>query len=129
MKPCILVVDDDELVCLTVRKWLEHAGYEVITASDGESGLKAARRYEPDLILLDITMPRLNGLEVLHRLGARERTKYIPVIMVTAVDTQEAHDEAMYEYADSYLVKPVMRNVLEEQVAQTLRRHGVTRPE
>ncbi len=129
MKPRILVVDDDELVRLTIRKWLEREGYDVIAAEDGKSGLKAARQCEPDLILLDITMPRMNGFEVLQRLGKREETMCIPVIMVTGVDTEEAHNEAMYQYADSYLVKPVPREELRERVASTLKRHGVTSDE
>ncbi len=125
----ILVIDDEEFVRAMFRICLERTGkYEVLTAADGKQGLKMARKEQPDLILLDVTMPRMNGLEVLKRLGAREQTRFIPVIMVTGDDRDETMSKAMYQYADRYLVKPIERDVLLESVAKTLERKGRGQP-
>ena len=116
----ILVVDDDERVVATLMTFFSKNGYRVGTAFNGKAGLKAARKVNPDLILLDIEMPQLNGLQVLKRLNADKRTRYTPTIMLTGVDTPEAKDEATYEYAERYVTKPVELNLLKTEVESVL---------
>lgn len=117
----ILVIDDDERVALTLKGFLEkYEDYRVITALDGKAGLRAARKEDPDLILLDINMPSMSGLEVLKRLNADTQSRFIPVIMLTGVDTEEAKDEAIYEYADQYIVKPCDMALLHSRIERIL---------
>jgi CheY-like chemotaxis protein len=102
----ILVIDDEEVIRTTIASVLASDGrYTVMTAADGKEGLKAAQG-RPDLILLDIEMPKMTGLEVLKHLKAKKKTREIPVIMLTGVDTQEAISRAMENQADQYLQKP-----------------------
>ena len=119
----ILVIDDDERISTTLKICLEkHEGYKVITAPDGKAGLKAAVKAHPDLILLDIDMPKMNGLDVLKHLGAKPSTRCIPVLMLTGVDTPEARDEANYEYAEQYIEKPCDMALLHSKIESTLSR-------
>ncbi len=82
-KACILVIDDRERTVRVVQRLLEKAGYEVLTALDGVSGLVKARGEKPDLIILDIMMPGMNGYEVCRRLQRNQVTARIPVLMLT----------------------------------------------
>jgi DNA-binding response OmpR family regulator len=108
-KKKILVVDDEQSLADIIAMRLKQEGYDVITAADGEEGLKIARSAKPDLVLLDVTMPKMNGDEVLAKLQAAEDTKSIPVIMITAMS--EVDDIVKYMAkggAKDYIVKPFM---------------------
>jgi CheY-like chemotaxis protein len=119
----ILVIDDDENLCAAVKRGLESFGkYEVSVAGGGKAGLKAGRKLRPDLILLDIIMPDLDGLSVLKKLRQNEKTRFIPVVMLTGVQDQEAKEQASYEYAEQYVTKPFEINRLESVIARTLAR-------
>jgi CheY-like chemotaxis protein len=108
----VLVVDDEEVIRTTIAGILGSAGrYSVTTASDGKEGLKKAQE-RPDLILLDIEMPRMNGLETLKHLKSKNKTREIPVIMLTGVDTEDAISHAMEHQADQYLQKPFKPSTL-----------------
>ncbi len=87
--PRILVVDDNEMNVDILRSRLLAQGYEVLTAGDGEAGLAAARAETPDLILLDVMMPGLDGFEVCRRLRAAADVPFMPIILVTAKDQDE----------------------------------------
>jgi DNA-binding response OmpR family regulator len=102
----ILVVDDepDFVEFLSIR--LESSGYDVISASDGESGLKKAQKEKPDLIILDILMPKINGFELCKRLKENELTKDMPVIMLTALTREQALSKGLKEGADCFITKP-----------------------
>lgn len=116
----ILVIDDEEVIRTTIASVLASDGrYSVITAADGKEGLKAAQG-RPDLILLDIEMPKMTGLEVLKNLKARKKTREIPVIMLTGVDTQEAISRAMEDQADQYLQKPFKPSTILEAIDRAL---------
>ncbi len=120
-RPMILVIDDDSAICRMVQAGLERDGqYQVIFSTDPKKGISEARRQRPDLILLDITMPGMDGLEVLKRLKAKQETVGIPVLMLTAVGDEGAKQRARYLYNDDYLVKPVSLQVLRDRVAKTL---------
>jgi DNA-binding response OmpR family regulator len=119
----ILVIDDDENLCSAVKRGLEFFGkYHVSVAGGGKAGLKASRKLIPDLILLDILMPDLDGLSVLKKLRQGGKTRFIPVVMLTAVRDQEAKEKASYQYAEQYVTKPFEINKLESVIARTLSR-------
>jgi len=102
----ILVIDDEPEVVELLKKRLERIGYQVITATDGMGGFKKACEQKPDLILLDIIMPEVDGLTVLRRLRAEEATCEIPVIMVTAKGRTDSIFEAQRYRATDYIIKP-----------------------
>lgn len=90
----ILVVDDDPDISLGTCWRLKHAGFETLTASDGDEGVQMAKQHRPDAILLDVRMPRMDGFTALQHLAASPETKDIPVVMLSAsiVDQQRALD-------------------------------------
>lgn len=102
----ILVIDDEPEVVDLLKKRLEKAGYQVMTATDGPQGFKAAVEQKPDLILLDIIMPDVDGLTVLRQLKAEESTSSIPVVMVTAKGMTDSIFEAQKFGATDYIIKP-----------------------
>lgn len=102
----ILVVDDEKHIVRLVQVNLERAGYEVVTAYDGEEALQKVKQERPDLIVLDVMMPKMDGFEVMKHLKADPETKEIPVIMLTA----KAQDADVFRGwkagVDCYLTKP-----------------------
>ena len=102
----ILVIDDELEVVELFKKRLERIGYQVITATDGREGFKRACEQKPDLILLDIIMPEVDGLAVLRKLKKEESTCGIPVIMVTAKGWTNSVFEAERYGATDYIIKP-----------------------
>jgi DNA-binding response OmpR family regulator len=105
-QPVILAAEDDEDVLSLVAFRLERSGYKVLKARDGEEALQLAREQPPDLAVLDVGMPKLDGLEVTRRLRAGERTSDIPIILLTAwvqeADLQRGFDAG----ANDYVRKP-----------------------
>ena len=117
----ILIIDDEEDFCYFAKKNLEAiSNYEIITANKGKKGIQIARKEKPDLILLDIMMPGIDGFEVLKRLKANEKTQNIPVIMLTAKDEDESKIKATGLYCEDYLVKPVENVVLSAKIHKVL---------
>lgn len=103
----ILLVDDDSALVTLVGVKLKRAGYEVVTAFDGEEGLQKAKTEKPDLIILDIMMPKLDGQQVLDRLKQSEETKDISVIMLTSKDDpKDIIKSVAGAGAVDYIVKP-----------------------
>jgi DNA-binding response OmpR family regulator len=102
----ILVIEDEEHIRTILKYNLELDGFKVCLAEDGLTGLDAARENKPDLILLDWMMPGLDGLQVLSELKQDERTKDIPVFMLTAKSMMAEVGRALYEGADDYITKP-----------------------
>lgn len=115
-KPKILVVDDDEKNLKVIQAMLAPLEYEVILARDGESALEMVEKEKPDVILLDIMMPKLDGFEVLKILKENDETKLIPVIMVTALKEIEDRAKALELGADDFLTKPVEKIELRARV-------------
>ena len=101
----ILLAEDDRFLRRAAEATLKKKGYNVVTAADGQEALDAARRERPDLILLDVIMPKLQGFEVLERLKADSNTRDIPVVMLSNLgqDTDQAF--ALEQGAVAYLVK------------------------
>ena len=117
----ILIADDEEDVVTTLKFTLEKEGYQCLTAYDGKEALDKAKSENPDLILLDIMMPKMNGYKVARLLKFDQKYKHIPIIMLTA-RTQEK-DRVLGEEtgADTYVTKPFEMNDLLSVVNETLR--------
>lgn len=101
----VLIVDDDAFLSGIYATKLELEGFEVVSARDGEEGLKTAMKEKPALILLDVLMPKLDGFEVLKRLKADAETKSIPVIMLTNLGQKEDIEKGIQDGAADYLIK------------------------
>jgi two-component system KDP operon response regulator KdpE len=101
----ILAIDDDLRVLETLIKGLASYGHQVITANSSKSGFRAACWRKVDAILLDITMPDMNGLELLKKLKSSARTMHIPVVMLTGHDNPEYKEKAGFDYAEFYVLK------------------------
>jgi DNA-binding response OmpR family regulator len=121
-KKRVLIVDDTKDILLVVSRRLESWGYEALTASSGEEGLKVAEEQLPDLILLDIMMPKMKGRDVCARLKADARTKHIPVIFLTALGLADHIKAGMDLGAEDYIVKPFEPAELKERIAIVLAR-------
>jgi two-component system, OmpR family, response regulator RpaA len=124
----ILVVDDDEDVAKTIEMNLKQGGYQVMWASNGYEGVKQARRLKPSLVLLDIAMPDMDGIEVCRRLRANPTTQTIPILFLTASGGIESKIAGFNAGGDDYLVKPFDLEELNLRVKALLRRN-VDQPE
>jgi len=116
----ILIVDDEPSILRLVTATLEPKGYELITADNGVDALVLARSRKPDLILLDIMMPQMDGNEVRKRLHADAETKNIPIIHLSAVGDFQQQLEAFDEGTADYITKPFTPKDLAQRVADTL---------
>ena len=125
----ILVIDDEEDFSFFLKKNLARFTYKVLVASSGRKGLQLAKRHKPNLILLDVMMPGMNGFEVLKSLKADMETLSIPVIMLTGRDDEEAKLIAASLYNEDYLIKPVdveeLRLRIEKVLAQRISQEGL----
>ncbi len=119
--PKILVVDDNATNVKILRTRLVAEGYEVVTAADGEQALAAAEAHRPDLILLDIMMPKLDGVEVCRRLKAEPRFPFVPIVLITAMSDAKDVVAGLDAGADEYLTKPVDHQALLARVRSMLR--------
>jgi DNA-binding response OmpR family regulator len=102
----ILVVDDEPDILELARVILKSKGYEVITANDGQEALEKVSVSKPDLIILDILMPRMNGFEVCKKLKSDQETASIPILMFTVLGRDKDREQGLKAGADDYLVKP-----------------------
>ncbi|HEX4203832.1 MAG TPA: response regulator transcription factor [Ktedonobacteraceae bacterium] len=118
----ILVVDDEAILLETIAYNLEQSGYRVITAADGYSTLEAARRETPDLIILDIMLPGIDGLEVCRQLRRENATATTPILMLTAKGEEIDKVVGLEVGADDYVTKPFGRRELLARVRALLRR-------
>jgi len=116
----VLVVEDDEEIAQVLQRSLRMEGYEVKLAGDGVRGLEEAHAFLPDLIVLDLGLPRLDGVDVAKRL--REDGDEVPILMLTARDALESRVEGLDVGADDYLVKPFERQELLARMRALLRR-------
>ncbi|MEZ5123878.1 MAG: response regulator transcription factor [Solirubrobacterales bacterium] len=117
--PRVLVVEDDEDIALALQRSLRLEGYDVRIARDGEAALEDYRQFLPDLVLLDLGLPKLDGIEVAQRLRADGD---VPILMLTARDAVESRVEGLDSGADDYLVKPFERQELLARMRSLLRR-------
>lgn len=120
MRPNILIIDDDEKIISMLRRGLAFEGYDVKTAVNGADGLRAILSSDPDVVILDVMMPQVDGFEVCRRL--REGGSNVPVLMLTAKDEIEHRVKGLDLGADDYLVKPFALEELLARVRALLRR-------
>ena len=120
----MLIIDDNPCDLLWAQRILVQAGYRIVTAEDGRSGIDKARLLKPDVILLDCLLPDLDGIEVCRTLKAGDDTANIPVIFLSVLD-DGFNMVQCYEFgAEYYLIKPVTARQLVSEVAYTLEERG-----
>jgi DNA-binding response OmpR family regulator len=117
----ILIVDDESQNVEVLRRLMTRLGYDVLTASDGESALESVVRDRPDLVLLDVNMPGIDGVEVCRRLKADPATRLIPVVLITTLTASEDRVRGIDAGADDFLAKPPVIAELEARVRSLTR--------
>lgn len=122
----ILVIDDDINLCQSLRIGLEREGASVITANDGRAGVRQAYEHHPDLILLDIRMPEMNGWETCRQI---RNLSNVPIIMLTSLNKDQDIVRALEYGADDFVSKPFSRDVLVARARAVLRRTHTAKPE
>lgn len=118
--PVVLIVDDSPTEVHVIRQALEENGYEIIAAESGELGIEMAKKTKPDLILMDVVMPGLNGFQATRQLSRDPSTAEIPVIMVTTKNQKTDRIWGMRQGAVDYIVKPFSADELKEKIAAAL---------
>jgi DNA-binding response OmpR family regulator len=127
-RPVILIADDDEDILELVRVRLGRSGYETVLTRDGAEALAAARDRQPDLALLDVSMPVMDGYAVTRALRSDPATAHIPVILLTARVQQADVDTGFEAGADDYVTKPFSPQTLQLRVEATLARAAAPAP-
>ena len=125
-KKKILVVDDEPYIVELLKLRLESNGYEVLIADDGDTGLEKAETEKPDLILLDVMMPTINGVEVCRLLKENQFTKHIPVILLTVKNQQKDRVLGLSAGSDFYIAKPYDPRDLLDKVNKAIQSGGKT---
>ncbi|MCK4619705.1 MAG: response regulator [Desulfobacterales bacterium] len=118
-KPLILCVDDDEVTLKLLDRVIRNAGWDVITARSGRDALEKVKKTRPNIILLDIMMPEMDGYQVCSKLQKNNETSYISVIFITALRKEQDKARAFSVGATDYLVKPIKK----DDLLQKIRKH------
>jgi len=111
-KPFILVVDDNKITTKLLRRYLESNGYEAVEAYDGIDCLEKVEERQPDAIVLDVMMPRMDGYETVKKLKEQEHTRHIPVVIVTALNDVANQLKSIEAGSDDFLSKPIEEKLL-----------------
>ena len=114
----ILIVDDSPSQLMGIRRIVEKLGHDALTAEDGAAGVEAAKREIPDLILMDVVMPNLNGFQATRTICREPTTKHIPVILVTTKDQDTDRMWGMRQGARAYLTKPFSETELSDTITK-----------
>jgi len=125
-RPRVLLVDDEEAIVTTLGPYLERAGFDVVTARDGEEALLSHERERPDIVVSDVLMPNMDGRQLVRAL--RRGETWTPVILLTQVDEASERAAALDEGADDYLGKPFLPSELVSRIRAVLRRTTRGRP-
>jgi two-component system, OmpR family, alkaline phosphatase synthesis response regulator PhoP len=128
-KKTILVVDDEQDLLDLIEYNLIKEGYNVLLAENGEQGLKIAKEMQPDLVLLDIMMPVMDGLEVCDKMRMNAETKYTPIIFLTARSDENTEVNGLDRGADDFITKPISTTKLLSRIKAVLRRYDETEDE
>jgi len=116
----ILIVDDSPSQLMGIRRIVEKLGHEALTAEDGAAGVEAAKRELPDLILMDVVMPNLNGFQATRSITREATTKHIPIVLVTTKDQDTDRVWGMRQGAKAYITKPFSESELADMIQQML---------
>lgn len=114
----ILFIEDEPDIVMLMQTRLKSRGYEMLSAFDGEEGLKMVQEEKPDLILLDVVMPKIDGLTVCSRLKADPQTKHIPIIIVSASGGKDLPERCLAAGADDVIIKPYEAEELLDKIAK-----------
>jgi twitching motility two-component system response regulator PilH len=114
----ILIVDDSPSQLMGIRRIVEKLGHEALTAEDGAAGVEVAKREIPDLILMDVVMPNLNGFQATRTITREPTTKHIPIILVTTKDQDTDRVWGMRQGAKAYMTKPFSEDELSETITK-----------
>ena len=114
----ILIVDDSPSQLMSIRRIVEKLGHDALTAEDGAAGVEAAKRELPDLILMDVVMPNLNGFQATRSITREASTRHIPVILVTTKDQDTDRVWGMRQGAKAYITKPFSESELADVINQ-----------
>jgi two-component system alkaline phosphatase synthesis response regulator PhoP len=125
-KQTILVVDDEQDLLDLIEYNLKKEGFDVIKAEDGKEGIKMAREHSPDLVLLDIMMPKMDGLEAVEVMRGDEALRHIPIIFLTARGDEKTEVEGLNKGGDDYITKPISTTKLISRIKAVLRRFEET---
>jgi len=116
----ILIVDDSPSQLMGIRRIVEKLGHEALTAEDGAAGVEAAKREIPDMILMDVVMPNLNGFQATRSITREASTKHIPIVLVTTKDQDTDRVWGMRQGAKAYITKPFSETELADIIQQML---------
>jgi len=116
----ILIVDDSPSQLMGIRRIVEKLGHHALTAEDGAAGVEAAKRELPDLILMDVVMPNLNGFQATRSITREATTRHIPVILVTTKDQDTDRVWGMRQGAKAYLTKPFSESELADVIVKVM---------
>ncbi|MFJ8828226.1 response regulator [Streptomyces sp. NPDC102467] len=122
----VLIIEDDQDVRLAIQLGLRHQGHQVVAVGTGEEGLEQLRPFQPDVVVLDLMLPGISGLDVCRRIRERD---LVPVIMVTARGDDIDVVVGLEAGGDDYVVKPVRARVLDARIRAVLRRQGTSLPD
>ena len=118
----ILIVDDSPSQLMSIRRIVEKLGHEALTAEDGAAGAEAAKREIPDLVLMDVVMPNLNGFQATRTISKDAKTSHIPIILVTTKDQETDRVWGMRQGAKTYVTKPVDEDELVKAINEYMPR-------
>jgi len=119
-QPVVLVADDEEDIKVVLRMFLEAVGYEVVTAFDGLDALEQIKSTKPDVVLMDIMMPVIDGIEVVRQMKATPGIRDIPVVMLTAAAQSDMVERAIQAGAADYIVKPFEPETVQKAIEKVL---------
>ncbi|MFW6138907.1 MAG: response regulator [Spirochaetota bacterium] len=122
METTILIVEKSPEILELLRRFIEKAGYNTIIATDGEKGLKYARRYLPHLVVAERLLPRMNGLQLCRKIKDSSETEHIPVIFLSILDSEKDIIEGLKAGADDYVKKPFSPDELVARIEVVLHR-------
>ncbi len=122
MQQTILIVDDDELVALAIQRTLKKFGYHVLVANSGRDGIQMARRYRPDLVVMDVIMPGITGYQAAREIRNDPMLQEVPLLFLTAKAEDDDKIEGLMAGADDYMTKPYNNDELQLRVRAILRR-------
>jgi len=116
----ILIVDDSPSQLLGIQRIVEKLGHQILTATDGAAGVETAKAELPDLVLMDVVMPNLNGFQATRSIAREASTKHIPIILVTTKDQDTDRMWGLRQGAKAYITKPFSESELSELIVQHL---------
>ncbi|MBN2317753.1 MAG: response regulator [Acidobacteria bacterium] len=120
MNNTILLVDDSAMICHIVGQILRESGYKVLVAKNGREGCNLAKQYNPGLIIMDVEMPEMDGIEATTRIKTQPETNHIPILMFTSLSSEEDIRRAREAGCQGFLNKPISRQVIRTEVQKAL---------